>query len=334
MIAFDGPYFCFMKKQTMRAVDCSEYGAPEVLQIVTLEIPEPAKDELLIRVHSTSVNSGDVRMRKADPWAIRLIFGFKKPRHSILGTSFSGEVVKIGENVRNYQIGDSVFGSTGMRFGTYAEYLCLQESATLSLKPESISHSEAATIPFGGTTALHFIQKSNIQSGQKVLIYGASGAVGSAAMQLAKSKGAVVTAVCSGLNGDLMKELGADHVIDYTKEDFFTLTERYDVIYEAVNKLSFSKSILALKKNGVLILGAAGFPQMLRAGFARMTGCNILTGVIKESAAEMIVLKDLVDSGQFKPVVDCIFPLEEIAEAHRYVDLGHKRGNVAIRVLE
>lgn len=318
----------------MRAVDCSEYGAPEVLQIVKLEIPEPAKDELLIRVHATSVNSGDVRIRKADPWIIRLIFGFKKPRRSILGTTFSGEVVKIGEDVRNYQIGDSVFGSTGMRFGSYAEYLCVQETATVSLKPESITHSEAATIPFGGTTALHFIQKANIQPGQKVLIYGASGAVGSAALQLAKSKGAIVTAVCSGPNGGLMKELGADRVIDYTKEDFSVLGESYDVIYEAVNKLSFSKSIRSLKKGGVLILGAAGLPQMIRAGFARIAGRNVLTGVIKESAAEMIILKDLVNGGKFKPVVDRIFPLEKIVEAHRYVDLGHKRGNVAIRILE
>lgn len=318
----------------MKAIDCSRYGAPDVLEMIALEIPKPSKDELLVRVHATSVNSGDVRIRKADPWIIRLIFGFKKPRRSILGTIFSGEVVGIGEDVRNYQIGDTVFGSTGMRFGTYAEFLSISESETLSLKPESITHLEAATIPFGGITALYFIQQANIQSGQKILVYGASGAVGSAAVQLAKSKGGIVTAVCSERNASMMKEIGADYVIDYTKERFFEKQEKYDVIYVAVNKLSFSKSLRSLKKDGTLILSAAGFSQMLRAGFARISGRKILTGVVRESPVEMLILKDLINSGKYKAVVDRVFSLEEIVQAHKYVDLGHKCGNVAIRILE
>lgn len=316
----------------MKAVYCTAYGNPEVLRIVDVPKPLPQADELLIRIHATAVNSGDVRIRKADPWAVRLFFGFSKPKKPILGGVFSGEVVEIGNAVRQFKVGDSVFGSTGMGFGAYAEFKVIKESAVFVHKPESLSHLEAAIVPFGALTALHFIRKANVEAGQKVLIYGASGAVGSSAVQLAQSFGAEVTAVCSGSNMELMKRIGAYKVINYNKEDLSVYKEEYDVVYEAVNKLSFSQSIKHLKKDGVLILGAAGLPQMLRAGFAKIAGRKVLVGVIKESVESMSFIKTLIDQDKYQPVLDRTFSLNQIAEAHEYVDLGHKKGNVAIQV--
>lgn len=316
----------------MKAVYCTAYGDPKVLQVVEIPTPNPQPDQLLIRIHATAVNSGDVRIRKADPWAVRLFFGFSKPKNPILGGVFSGEVVDLGTAVTQFKVGDSVFGSTGMEFGAYAEFKTISATATLTLKPESLTPIEAATIPFGALTALHFIEKAHIRAGQKVLIYGASGAVGSTAVQLAKNLGAEVTAVCSGSNMDLMRKIGADKVINYQLEDLAVNKERYDVIYETVNKLSFSQSKKHLKKGGVLILGAAGLPQMLRAGLARISGLKVLTGVIKESVQGMNFIKKLIEEGKYKPVLDRTFTLDQIAEAHEYVDLGHKKGNVGIQI--
>lgn len=327
-------YFCNEIKNynSMKAVSCTAYGSPEVLKIVEIPKPSPQSDELLIRIHATVVNSGDARIRKADPWAVRLFFGFSKPKKPVLGGVFSGEIVEVGGAVKQFKVGDSVFGSTGMGFGAYAEFKALKASEVLTLKPESLSHIEAAIIPFGAMTALHFIRKANIEAGQKVLIYGASGAVGSAAVQLAKNFGAHVTAVCSGSNMELMKKIGADHVINYQREDLSASQEQYDVIYETVNKLSFSQSTKHLKKNGVLILGAADFSKMLRAGIANMFGQKVLTGLIKESVESMNLIKELIDQGKYQPVLDRTFSLHQIVEAHEYVDLGHKKGNVAIQV--
>lgn len=317
----------------MKAVHCTAYGNPEVLKIVEIPKPSPQSTQLLIRIHATAVNSGDVRIRKADPWAVRLFFGLSKPRKPILGGVFSGEIVEIGNAVTKFKVGDTVFGSTGMGFGANAEFKAIEESATLALKPESLSHIEAATIPFGAMTALDFIRKAAIQPGQKMLIYGASGAVGSAAVQLAKFYGAEVTAVCSGANADLMKKIGADKVINYHKEDLSVNQETYDVIYETVNKLPFSECIKHLKKGGILILGSADFSGMLRTGFAKMAGKKVITGVIKESAEGMGFVKELIEQGKYQPVLDRVFTLDQIAEAHEYVDLGHKRGNVGIQVI-
>lgn len=317
----------------MKAVCCTAYGNPEVLKMVEIPKPLPQSNELLIRIHATAVNSGDARIRRADPWAVRLFFGLSKPRKPILGGVFSGEVVEVGNAVSKFKIGDAVFGSTGMGFGAYAEFKAIEESATIALKPESLNHLEAAIIPFGAMTALDFIRKAAIKPGQKVLIYGASGAVGSAAVQLAKFYGAEVTAVCSGTNLDLMKKIGADKVINYHKEDLSVNKEHYDVIYEAVNKISFSECMKHLKKGGILILGAADFSGMLRAGFARMSGKKVITGVIKESAEGMNFVKELIEQGNYQPVLDRVFTLDQISEAHEYVDLGHKKGNVGIQVV-
>lgn len=315
----------------MKAIVYTAYGQPDVLQLKEVEKPVPKDNEILVRIFATAVNTGDLRLRKADPWAVRLFFGLTKPKKHILGGVLSGEVEALGKNVTKFKAGDQVFGSTGMSFGAYAAYICLSEDGILSIKPNNISHIEAGTIPFGGTTALYFIKKANIKEGQKVLIYGASGAVGTAAVQLAKYFGAEVTGVCSTSNVEMVRSLGADKVIDYTKEDFTMNGESYDVIFETVNKLSFSNSIRSLKKHGTLILGASGFSQMLQGLWSSMTSSRkVISGMISQKADDIIFLKELIEKGNFKPVVDRSYPLESIVEAHRYVEQEHKKGSVAI----
>lgn len=315
----------------MRAIKFTNYGAPEVLQLKEVHKPIPKDNEILVRIFATAVNSADVRLRKADPWAVRLFLGLTKPKINILGGVLSGKIEAIGRNVTKFKVGDQVFGATGMSFGAYAEYKCLPEDGILSIKPDNISHEQAATIPFGATTALHFLRKANIKAGQKVLIYGASGAVGTAAVQLGKYYGAEVTGVCSASNVVLVKSLRADKVIDYTKEDFTKNGEKYDVIFVTVDKLSFSQSIKSLKKQGTLIIGATGLLQMLKGVWTSKTSSQkVLSGLISQKANDIIFLKELIENGDYKPVVDRSYPLEEMASAHRYVEQGHKKGNVAI----
>ena len=317
----------------MKAAVYTQYGSPEVLRVKQVEKPLPRKNELLIRIRATSVNSGDWRLRKADPYAVRLFFGLVKPKKNILGSVFSGEVESVGEDVKQFKVGDIVFGHTDMSFGSYAEYLSLPEDASIALKPSNISHNEAAVIPFGGVAALHFLKKAKIQPGQKVLVVGASGSVGSAAVQLAKSFGADVTGVCSTANIALVKSIGANKVIDYTKEDFAGNGETYDVIFDAVNAISVSRSMKSLNKNGIMILSAAGMSEMLQGLWISMTtNKRVLTGVISHKAADIIFLKELIEAGKFKPVIDRTYPLEQIAEAHAYAEKGHKKGNIAINI--
>jgi 2-desacetyl-2-hydroxyethyl bacteriochlorophyllide A dehydrogenase len=317
----------------MKAAVYTQYGLPDVLQLKDVAKPAPKESEILIRIKATAVNSGDVRLRKADPLAVRLFFGLLKPKITILGSVFSGEVESVGKQVKRFKIGDQVFGHTDMRFGAYAEYICLPEDGSLALKPAGISHEEAAAIPFGGVTALHFIKKAMIQANQKVLIVGASGAVGSAAVQLAKSYGAMVTGVCSTANIDLVKSIGADKVIDYTKEDFTQQGQIYDLIFDAVNTISVSRSLTSLAKNGIMILSAAGMNEMVQGLWISMTSKKkVITGVVSHQAADIIFLKELIESGKFKPVIDRTYPLEQIAEAHAYVDKGHKKGNIIINI--
>ncbi len=317
----------------MKAAVYSKYGPPEVLQVKQLEKPTPKNNEILVKIRATAVNSGDWRLRKADPFAVRFIFGLLKPKTNILGSVFSGDVESVGKDVKHFKVGDPVFGHTDMSFGSYAEYKCLSENASIALKPANISHTEAAIIPFGGVTALHFIKKANIKPGQKVIVVGASGAVGSAAVQLAKSFGAEVTGVCSTANNFLVKSIGADKVIDYTKEDFTQSGETYDVIFDAVNTISVSKSIKSLNKNGIMILSAAGMSEMFQGIWISMTSSKkVMTGVISHTASDIIFLKGLIEADKLKPVIDKTYSLEQIAQAHAYVERGHKRGNVAIEV--
>ncbi|WP_298349632.1 NAD(P)-dependent alcohol dehydrogenase [Runella sp.] len=326
-----------VKKNTtnMKAIVYTKYGAPEVLELKEVEKPTLKDNEILVKIKATAVNSGDWRLRKADPYAVRLFFGLMKPKINILGGVLSGQIEAIGKDVKRFKVGDEVFGSTALSsgFGAYAEYKCLPEEAVLALKPRNITHAESAAIPFGATTALHFIKKANIMPRQKVLVYGASGAVGSAAVQLAKHFGAHVTGVCSTANVNLVKSLGADKVIDYIKEDFTKNGETYDVIFETVNKTLFSHILKSLNKNGILILSAAGLSEMIRGAWTSMTGNRkVVTGVISETAEDMIFLKELIEAGQLKPVIDRTYPLAQMAEAHAYVEKGHKKGNVAIVV--
>ncbi|ULQ51765.1 NAD(P)-dependent alcohol dehydrogenase [Flavihumibacter fluvii] len=317
----------------MKAAVYTKYGPPEVLQVKEVEKPTPKHNEILIHIKATAVNSGDWRLRKADPFAARFIFGLLRPKINILGSVFSGEVERVGDTVKDFKVGDLVFGHTDLSFGSYAEYNCLPENASIALKPSTISHQEAAVIPFGGLTALHFIKKANIKPGQKVLIVGASGAVGSAAVQLAKSFGADVTGVCSTTNIPLVKSIGANKVIDYTKEDFTKNGETYDVIFDTVNAISISRSIPSLTKNGIMILSAAGMPEMIQGLWISMTSNKkVMTGVISHNKTGIVFIKELIEAGKYKPVLDRTYSLEQIAEAHAYVEKGHKKGNVAIRV--
>ncbi len=317
----------------MKAAVYTQYGPPEVLQVKQVEKPTPGKNELLVRIKATAVNSGDWRLRKADPFAVRFIFGLFKPKKNILGSVFSGEIERVGEDVKHFKVGDYVFGHTDMSFGAYAEYKCLSEDASIALKPSNMTHLEAAVIPFGGVTAWHFIKKAAIKPGQKVLVVGASGAVGSAAVQLAKSLGAHVTGVSSTANTALVKSIGADKVIDYTKEDFTHNGETYDVIFDAVKSITVSRSLKSLTKNGIMILSAAGMAEMLQgAWISRTSSKKVITGVISHNASDITFLKGLMESGQLKPVIDRTYSLDQMAEAHAYAEKGRKKGNVAIEV--
>ena len=312
----------------MKAAVCTKYGPPEVLQVKEVEKPTPKDNQVLIRIFATTVTSGDVRLRKADPFIVRFFAGLTRPRRPILGSELAGEVEAIGKDVKRFKPGDQVFGAG---VSTYAEYTCLLEKGPRATKPANMAFEEAAAIPFGALSALHFLRKGNIQRGQKVLIYGASGAVGTAAVQLAKHFGADVTGVCSTANLALVKSLGADEVIDYTKEDF-AKPAAYDLIFHTVGKISFFASMKSLKKGGVyasaLLLG-----PVLRKLWGLVAGRKrVIGGIAKPKTEDVVFLKGLIEAGKLRSVIDRRYPLEQIAEAHRYVERGHKKGNVVIIV--
>lgn len=316
----------------MKAIIYTAYGLPNVLHLADLPTPEPRAKEVRIKICSTSVNSADWRLRKPDPFLVRLVFGLFKPRNPILGNTFSGVIDKIGAEVTQYKVGAEVFGLTDMAMGTYAEYTCRPATDSMALKPSNLTHDEAATIPFGGHTALHFLKEVSWKPGMSVLIYGASGAVGSAALQIAKAFGAEVTAVCSTANIELVKSLGADHVIDYIKDDVYKCKTRFDVIMETVNKAAIPRLADLLKPKSTLILSAAMMKETIQGIRIGFKGHKVLNGVAKITAAGMDELRQLVESGKLKPVVDRIYPLEQMATAHTYVEAGHKKGNVAIHI--
>ncbi|MBP8060047.1 MAG: NAD(P)-dependent alcohol dehydrogenase [Chloroflexi bacterium] len=302
----------------MKAIVASQYGTPEVLQLKEVAKPTPKDHEILIKVHATTVTAGDSRMRSftVPPllWIpARIALGITKPKQPIYGMELAGEVEAIGKNVTRFKVGDQVFASTlTENFGGHAAYKCLPEQAMIALKPANLTYEEAAAIPIGATTALRLLKKGNIQRGQKVLIYGASGSVGTYAIQLANYFGGEVTGVCSTANLDMVKSLGADHVIDYSKEDLSSREERYDAIFDTVAKLSKATAAKMLMPNGTFIT------------MARMDS--------KENRENLLFIKGLLETGKLKVIIDRRYALEQIAEAHRYVDAGHKRGNVVITV--
>jgi NADPH:quinone reductase-like Zn-dependent oxidoreductase len=320
----------------MKAMAYNKYGSPDVLFISEVERPVPKDKEVLIKIYGTSVTSGDVRMRKADPFAIRFFNGFTKPKKStVLGNEFAGEIEDVGRDVKLFKKGDQVFGQAGMTLGTNAEFICLSEDAAFTIKPVNLTYEEAAVIPFGGNTSLHFLRKGNIGSGQKVLIYGASGSLGVAAIQLARYFGAEVTGVCSSKNFHLVKSLGADKLIDYTREDFSKNGPIYDIVFDTLGKSSFSGCIKALKKNGIYLRAVhMSLSPVIRGILTTFTtGKRVIGGVATERKENLILLKELVEAGKLKPVIDRTFRLEQLAEAHRYVEKGHKKGNVAVSVI-
>lgn len=330
----------------MKAVVCTEYGRPEVLQLKEIAKPAPKDNEILIRVRATSVNFGDTLARNFKAisprefnmpflfWLLtKLALGFNQPKATILGSELAGEVESVGKDVKRFKPGDQVFGYLGQSFGAYAEYLCMPDDGVLAIKPANLTYEEAAVVPYGAIMALHLLRQAKLQPGQKVLINGASGGIGSAAVQIAKYFGAEVTGVCGAPRLEFVKALGADHVIDYAQEDFTQNGETYDLIFDILGKSSFARCKNALKPNGVLLFASFKMKQLLQMLRTSMTGGKkVVCAIAPGSTADLMAVKGLIEAGKIKALIDKRYPLEQAAEAHRYAEAGRKRGPVVITV--
>lgn len=325
----------------MKAILHSRYGSPDLLRFEEVARPAPRDKEVLIKIHATTVSTGDCNMRNFTfvtksmlPMA-KLMFGIGKPwKERILGTELAGEIVGVGEGVVRFKLGDRVFGSTGMAGGGHAQYACLHENAALATKPASLRWEEAVAIPFGANTALFYLRElGKIQAGHKLLIIGASGSIGSAGVQLGKHFGATVTAVCSGANVELVKSLGADTVIDYTKEDFNKNAETYDLIFDVVGATTFDRCKPSLEPPGIFLSCIMGLPDVARRLWTSINGGKKMRGSVAINSRErMTFIAELAAAGKLKPVIDRSYPLQQIAQAYKHVERGHKKGNVVITV--
>lgn len=323
----------------MKAIVWTNYGSPDVLELQEVEKPTPKENELLIKVHAATAFAGDCELRRLDlPLVIRLPLriyaGLIKPKRvKVLGQELSGEVVSVGSDVKNFKVGDNVFGSTGFRFGAYADFARLPDSFAIALKPENISYSEAAAIPVGGSEALHYLKKGKIQTGESILVNGAGGSIGTFVVQLAKYYGAVVTAVDHTSKLDMLRSIGADHVIDYTQEDFAARSEKYDLIFDSVGKNSFDRCVNSLKSNGRYLLASPN-PRTRRRGrqLERRTKMQVIIESVEPTKENLAFLANLISEGILKVVIDREFSLADTAEAHRYVETGQKKGHVIITV--
>jgi len=320
----------------MKAAVYTRYGPPDVLAIKDVAKPTPKDDEVLVRIHATTVCAADWRMRKAEPFIVRFMNGLWRPKLNILGAEFAGTVESVGNAVTRFKSGDAVFGSPGFKFGAHAEYVCAPETG-VALKPANMTHDEAAAVIFGAISALYFLRKTKIEAGQRVLIYGASGSVGVFAVQLAKHFGAHVTAVCSTTNLDLVKSLGADAVVDYTREDFSRAGRVYDIIVDMVGKSGFSRCLKALKRGGcyALIGGSGRFGDIIvdlaRGLWNSLTGtAKVIFGVARAEPGDLALLKELIEAGKLRTVIERRYRLDEIAAAHRHAEGGHKKGHVVM----
>jgi NADPH:quinone reductase-like Zn-dependent oxidoreductase len=323
----------------MKAIVYERYGSPDVLQLKEVQKPTPKDDEVLIRIYAATVIAGDCELRSFTfpiwVWLpLRIYIGLIRPtRVNILGQELAGEIESVGKDVKLFSKGDQVFAATEIGCGAYAEYKCMREEKTLAIKPANMTYEEAAAVPTGGLNALHYLRKGNIQSGEKVLINGASGNIGSFAVQLAKYFGAEVTGVDSTGKLDMLRSIGVDHVIDYTQEDFTKNGETYNVIFDVVGKSSFSRSLRSLKQNGRYLLANPRLLPMVRGLCTSMISSKkVIFEFASYKTEDLIFLKELIEAGKIKSVIDRRYPLEQVAEAHRYVDKGHKKGNVVITV--
>jgi NADPH:quinone reductase-like Zn-dependent oxidoreductase len=325
----------------MKAIVWTKYGPPDGLELKEVEKPVPKDNEVLIRIYATTVAAGDCQLRSLTiPFAfhlpLRLYLGLRQPRHVILGQELAGEIEAVGKDVQRLRVGDQVTGWAGFRLGTYAQYKCLPEKGVLALKPLTMTYEEAATLPIGGLEAAYFLRRGQIQSGEKVLINGAGGSIGTYAVQLAKYIGAEVTGVDSTEKLELLRSIGADRVIDYTREDFTRGGERYDVIFDVVGKSTFSRSVRSLAPQGRYLIDNGGPSQRLRGRWISIRSDKRVIPwadrTVSEYIADYDFLKGLIEAGKIRAIVDRYYPLEQMADAHRYVDTGHKKGNVVISV--
>lgn len=326
-------------RESMKAVICTRYGGPEVLDLQDIAKPQPKDNEVLIKTHFATVQTGDwtvmsLAMPSGMKFMSRLIFGFFGPRNPILGTELSGTIESVGESVTLFTPGMEVIAMTGMKFGAHAEYIALSENSSIVEKPKNISFQEAASLPFGGTTALDFLcNKARLQKGERVLVNGASGAVGIAAVQIARNVGCEVAAVCSGDHFDLVKKMGASHFVDYRKEDFWDQNYKYDIILDVVGNLRFSKIKSSMTRKGRLLLVSSGLLEILSSAWnSMMNSQKVICGVANEGVEVLKEVVDLTANGDFQAVIDREFSLEEIKEAYTLIEKRHKRGNFVLKI--